>query len=289
MKKETSQTKNYTTAPLPFMGQKRNFLKHFKEVLNSEFKDVIIFVDLFGGSGLLSHIAKTIKPNSRVIYNDYDNYSQRLANIDRTNIILQKLRVLLHDYTKDAKLVPEMKSKVLELFKKHEKSGFVDYITLSSSLLFSMNYATNYDEMSRQTLYNKLKKGDYCADGYLAGVEVVSCDYRTLFDKYKHNSDVVFFVDPPYLSTETDVYKSYWRLKDYLDVLKVLESNSFIYFTSHKSSIIELCDYIEENLHAQNPFANAGKRVFTQHLARAGSYQDIMLYKRQVKQFLNVT
>ena len=288
MKKETLQNKNYTTAPLPFMGQKRNFLKDFKEVLNSEFQDRITFVDLFGGSGLLSHTAKSEKPNSRVIYNDYDNYSQRIANIDRTNTILQELRILLQGCVEDKKLPTEMKDKVLRLFKRHEKSGFIDYITLSSSLLFSMNYATNYDEMSKQTLYSKLKKGNYCADGYLAGVEVVSCDYRVLFEKYKHDGDVVFFVDPPYLSTETGVYKSYWRLKDYLDVLKVLESNSFIYFTSHKSNIIELCDWIEENLHAQNPFANTGRKEFTRHLSRAGSYQDIMLYKRQVKQFLNV-
>lgn len=57
------------SAPLPFVGQKRMFAREFTKVLQ-QFPDDTIFVDLFGGSGLLSHIAKRKKPNARVIYND---------------------------------------------------------------------------------------------------------------------------------------------------------------------------------------------------------------------------
>ena len=45
----------YLSAPLPFVGQKRMFAQKFKEVLK-EYPDNSVFVDLFGGSGLLSHI-----------------------------------------------------------------------------------------------------------------------------------------------------------------------------------------------------------------------------------------
>ena len=83
----------YNSAPLPFQGQKRNFIKQFRELIKDEFRAHRngIFIDAFGGSGLLSHNIKQIYPNARVIYNDYDNYSERLANIEATNEILQAI------------------------------------------------------------------------------------------------------------------------------------------------------------------------------------------------------
>ena len=62
--------KQYLSAPLPFQGQKRMFAKEYIKVLQ-QFPDNTTFVDLFGGSGLLSHIAKCQKPNSTVVYNDF--------------------------------------------------------------------------------------------------------------------------------------------------------------------------------------------------------------------------
>ena len=53
-----------------------------------------VFVDLFGGSGLLSHITKRERPDATVIYNDHDNYRERLENISRTNALLSDLRRL---------------------------------------------------------------------------------------------------------------------------------------------------------------------------------------------------
>lgn len=65
------------SAPLPFVGQKRMFAKEFIKVLE-QFPEDTVFVDLFGGSGLLSHIAKRSKPDATVVYNDFDNYRFRL-------------------------------------------------------------------------------------------------------------------------------------------------------------------------------------------------------------------
>ena len=59
------------SAPLPFVGQKRMFAKEFIKVLE-QFPEDTVFVDLFGGSGLLSHIAKRSKPDATVVYNDFD-------------------------------------------------------------------------------------------------------------------------------------------------------------------------------------------------------------------------
>ena len=59
--------KNYLSAPLPFVGQKRMFAREFIKVLE-QYPEDTVFVDLFGGSGLLSHIAKCQKPNATVVY-----------------------------------------------------------------------------------------------------------------------------------------------------------------------------------------------------------------------------
>ena len=61
------KTKNFTQAPLPFMGQKRRFLKQVKEVLSRCPNDAT-YVDLFGGSGLLSHTIKQYYHEAKVVY-----------------------------------------------------------------------------------------------------------------------------------------------------------------------------------------------------------------------------
>ena len=51
-------------------------------------------------------------------------------------------------------------------------------------------------------------------------------------------------------------------------VLKILEKHSFVYFTSNKSSILELCEWIGANRTIGNPF-------------EAVSYTHLDVYKRQ--------
>jgi len=52
--------------------------------------DDSIIVDLFSGSRLLSHTAKQLKPTAKVVYNDFDNYTERLNRIDQTNKLINK-------------------------------------------------------------------------------------------------------------------------------------------------------------------------------------------------------
>ncbi|HBX61885.1 MAG TPA: DNA methyltransferase, partial [Flavobacteriaceae bacterium] len=129
--------KNYTQSPLPFQGQKRKFLSHVKQVLANS-SDEAIYVDLFGGSGILSHTVKQLKPNAKVIYNDYDNFSKRLASVSQTNVLLDKIRLIIRGLVRDKVMPESYKLKILEIVKQEEFDvGYVDYITLSSSLLFS--------------------------------------------------------------------------------------------------------------------------------------------------------
>lgn len=270
---------NYVQAPLPFQGQKRRFLKPFREALNG-FSSTGTYVDLFGGSGLLSHTVKNHFPDAQVIYNDFDNYSQRLSNVDKTNHLIEDIRDICSEIPKRGDRLSEaITSKIHNRIS--AENGFIDWITISSSLLFSMNYVTNFEDFKKEKLYNKVRMSDYSVTGYLEGVQIVASDYSSLYDKYKNNPEVVFVVDPPYLSTDVSTYskKDYWRLTDYLNVLKTVNNNSYFYFTSNKSQILELCEWMQSQQYYKSPFDGATMLKINTSLTHNASYEDIMVYK----------
>lgn len=280
--KELEAKRMYLSAPLPFVGQKRRFADKFIKALG-QFSDGSTFVDLFGGSGLLSHIAKHCKPHSHVVYNDFDNYRRRLAHIPQTNAILREIRAMVGDSVPRGKpILGELRERILSLLEQKEKEdGFVDFITLSPSLLFSMKYRLPVLEMRKETFYNRIRTTDIpLPDGYLDGLDIVSCDYKELFNKYKGTPGVVFLVDPPYLSTEAGTYTMYWKLADYLDVLNVLKGHSYVFFTSNKSDIVELCEWMGSNNTIDNPFDGCVKETIYTNMNYQASYSDLMLYKR---------
>lgn len=178
--------KLYLSAPLPFVGQKRMFAREFIKVLE-QFKDKTVFVDLFGGSGLLSHIAKHQRPDATVVYNDYDGYCRRLRAIPQTNALLADLREIAKDTPRHKPIKGVTRERIFErIVREENERGYVDFITLSSSLLFSMKYQLTVDGMRKETLYNKIRTTDYplCPD-YLDGLTVTSCDYKELYEQYK--------------------------------------------------------------------------------------------------------
>lgn len=271
------------SAPLPFVGQKRMFAKEFIKVLR-QYPEDTVFVDLFGGSGLLSHITKCQKPGATVVYNDFDDYRRRMVHIPQTNHLIADLRNMVGDAVpRHRPITGELRERIFKRIEQEERTvGYVDFITLSSSLMFSMKYRLSVPEMRKEVLYNNIRKTDYreCAD-YLDGLEIVSCDYKDVFNRYKDTPGVVFLVDPPYLSTEVGTYNMYWRMADYLDVLTVLAGHSFVYFTSNKSSIIELCEWIGRNPCLGNPFEKCIKVEFNAHMNYNASYTDMMLYRKE--------
>lgn len=270
----------HMAAPLPFVGQKRMFAKEYIKIL-PQFNDKTVFVDLFGGSGLLSHITKFLRPDATVVYNDFDNYRERLAHIPQTNALLADLREIVGDLPKHKQIKGEMREKVFERLRHEEQAvGYIDFITISASVMFSMKYELSIEDMEKQTLYNNIRKNDYpTSEDYLEGLTIESCDYRELYEKYKDEPNVVFIVDPPYLSTDVGTYKMYWRLSDYLDVLNVLKGKPFVYFTSDKSSIIELCEWLGKNKTLGNPFEGCERFEFNAHVNYDAGYKDMMLVK----------
>ncbi len=235
-----------------------------------------VFVDLFGGSGLISHTIKQTRPDCRVVYNDYDNYSERLSNVSRTNAMLRVLRPMVAKVPDKARIMSPLREDIINEIDKFRRSGYVDWISLSYNFLFAMTYVTNFEDFAKASLFNCVRKSDYDVEGYLSGVEIVSMDYRELFEIYRCVPNVVFILDPPYLSTDCSSYKNYWHLTDYLDVLKCLDSTKFVYFTSVKSDVMELTEWMSNNQFRTNPFKDA-KEYRIHVCGEILNYDDIML------------
>lgn len=275
----------YKSSPLPFQGQKRGFLKLFTQSLKN-FPENATYVDLFGGSGLLSRTVKDTYPNAHVVYNDFDGFSKRLSSINSTNVLLEKIRQILVHTPRNFKVASFDKDKIIKTVKAHKNTyGYLDLITLSASILFSGKYISTLAELEKQTFYNRVRINDIpLSKDYLKALDVVKIDYKDLFKHYKNKPNVVFLVDPPYLSTDTKSYSSndYWKLKDYLDVLDVLVDTNYFYFTSNKSSLIELCEWMGEKYNA-NPFNKAIKLSVTNGVNYQHKYEDIMLFKTYLK------
>lgn len=57
--------RKFGQSPLPFQGQKRKFTREFAIALD-KYPSNGVYIDLFGGSGLLSHTVKSVYPGARV-------------------------------------------------------------------------------------------------------------------------------------------------------------------------------------------------------------------------------
>lgn len=173
--------KTYLSAPLPFVGQKRMFARKFMKVLE-QYPESTVFVDLFGGSGLLSHITKRCKPEATVIYNDFDNYHKRLENIPRTNRLIADLRAMVGNSVPRHKTITgELRERIFSrILQEEHETGYVDFITLSSSLMFSMKYKLNVPEMRKEALYNNIRSARIIWRGWKSSPAITrSCSTGT--------------------------------------------------------------------------------------------------------------
>lgn len=59
-------------------------------------------------------------------------------------------------------------------------------------------------------------------------VQIENCDYDTMLNDYDR-SDAVFYLDPPYVGSDVNVYKHKWDMKDQIKMLKtIFGMNAFV-------------------------------------------------------------
>ncbi|MFQ1022809.1 hypothetical protein ACIWO4_05815 [Avibacterium paragallinarum] len=276
--------RHFSQAPLPFVGQKRLFLNAFKQVLHEHIPDDgegWTIVDAFGGSGLLSHVAKRIKPKARVIYNDFDGYADRLKHISDTNRLRAELIQIVGDIVpKNKRLDNNKKQEIIN--KINDFKGFKDLNTIASWLLFSGQQVSSFEELFSKTFWNGIKLADYpSAEGYLDGLEIVSEPFQTLLPKFADNPKALFVLDPPYLCTKQNSYKmaTYFDLVDFLQLID-LTRPPYVFFSSTKSEFVRFIAYmVQAKKDNWQAFDGADRIVLQTSLNYQVSYEDNLVFK----------
>lgn len=252
----------FKSPPLPFQGNKTHWRKIITDIMNNIKGDCsdYVFVDLFGGSGIVSHWVKHLKPESIVIYNDFDNYCDRLNKIDETNEQLREIRKIMNDEKENDKLPKEKKNKIMKYLKTLKDP---DLLTLECNFLFAhggCSYTQSIDDLKYRSFYCKMRKSDIKnnVDEYLKGLIITHKDWKELYDetkeKYK-NKEIVYIMDPPYLYADKSGYNAkYWKLADTILLLKALyEMDKFMFFNGDKSGFYEFFEVV--NSLSSNPIS----------------------------------
>lgn len=268
--------KNYTKSPLPFQGQKRGWYNTFTSLINLEFSQTETFIDLFGGSGILSQFVRQVRPDARVVWNDYDNFFGRLQSIPQTNEIIKRLRYTCRNYKPMQRLDKDTAQKCIDIAKEAE-----DITTAGKSVCFSSNFIKSINDLKPTNMYNNIVSTEYDAIDYLNGVERRQTDYRELIKEFK-DKDVCFVCDPPYLTTNSEQYRyDYWKLTDYLEVISNLKNEKFIYFTSEKSQLVELMTWCEKE-YGHSLLTGAQIVSRETQLAYNSRFKDLLIYKNEL-------
>lgn len=271
----------FSSAPLPFQGQKRRYVKRFASKIDEVPREVPVY-DLFGGSGLLANTCLELGFTD-VTWNDYDNFEARLDLIPETNEILAHLRTdVLSKYPRKSKLDKEGKRAAIDVLDIYDSLGPVDFLTISSSLLFSMNYCKSLEEFEKATMYANYKDKPYERGSYLEGVRRTSEDFRPLMAEGLER-EAFLILDPPYLSTDIQHYakEEYWNFIDYLNLVYAFkDSAGFAYFTSDKSQVVELLEWYEIKQGVRSPFTGSDLvEIETRMAGNIATYSDQMFYK----------
>ena len=239
--------------PLPFNGNKKNWFKYFQQAFKDDLfniKDNTIIIDLFGGSGILSHWFAHQYPHNKIIYNDYDNYMSIYTsdNINKLNELLNKIRnIIISKGIKKAEKIDDT-TEIFELIKQYYQNYEENY---KISNLLTANLCYNNGKLHIKTqLFNKVIKENYeYNENYIINqknIQIIHEDYKNVIEQFKDNNNIFYILDPPYLATEKCYYNDFWGIDNNIDVIRLLMFNKCIIFESDKSQILSLLKLLKE-------------------------------------------
>jgi len=197
----------YKKSPLPFQGQKVGWFEDFQTMLES-FPDCTTIIDVFGGSGLLAHWARRLRPDARVIWNDFDNFRERLSHLAETNELKTKISALSKEIRNKKKIPQEVVMSIKQILRSHAgKFGYLDCKTVSSWILFSGTYFKSLKEFEEEKKFYRclISSAPYpTPDAYLNGLTIVREDWRVFFTDPVYDTDRTLYLLDRLISLRTD-------------------------------------------------------------------------------------
>ena len=81
----------------------------------------------------------------QVIWNDFDNFKERLDNMEKTNKIISQIKELLKDQERKTKIDDPIKvNKMKEIF---NNADYLDIITLASKYCFPLKFVKTKENL----------------------------------------------------------------------------------------------------------------------------------------------
>ncbi|MDR0510404.1 MAG: hypothetical protein LBH06_04860 [Rikenellaceae bacterium] len=223
-------------------------------------------------------------PEARVVWNDFDNFAQRLAAIPQTNELVAQIGQAMGDSKYKGRLPLSVCRNITGIITDHaSRCQYVDHLTLSAILLFSGNYADSVDAPVRSANNQGLFRWSfprYDTTGYLEGARAGErrlAGYCRRICRARRRAvccrpSVCYY---RYIELCKDTFQS---ITSYLDAFNVLRDNSFIYFTSEKSGITDIFNWFERRFGYTTPLSGAKLKTLVRATGAGNRYTDMMYY-----------
>ena len=244
---------SFNSPPLNFLGNKARWRREFKEVIKTYIQSGIkIFVDVFGGSGYCSYMVKQCInelglniEDFTIIYNDFDNYSERLRDYEyNLNIKREIYDIVKNSNTSENERLPDdVKEQICEVLIKYNNIKPVDIKFISMLFIHQMAGYEGFDKIIKyKSFYNRITHGSIKKidnlDEYLEHLDIIRMDCMEVLEKYNDVENTCYILDPPYINDFRKTYTGYDVRKLFEILYKVLfDFKYFIYFSSDKSFI----------------------------------------------------
>lgn len=252
-------------SPIKWVGGKRKEIKHFERYI-PKFKT---YVEPFVGGGALYWY---LEPDNAVI-NDINEHLINFYEVlrDDYNELHKQLQTYINTKDEYYKIIDKLNNKKYNnkveqasIFLYLNKTAFSGMWRVNSKGLFNTSYG-KYKSDTYKNLENYYQK-------LLSRTNIYNTDYKNILEKFKNDSEVFIFLDPPYLECDTLYTESqhfdniYEYLKDYMEdckcrVMLVVKETEYInklfknyildsYNVSYKNNALS------ENLHKHHIITN---------------------------------
>ena len=249
---------------IPFIGSKWRYKNKLYQILkdnNFDFNKEYLIYDVFGGSGGLSVMFKNMFPNSKIIFNDYDEIiTDALGNnkidisINKANIIINEIKdnIDMNKQKNKAKIIDS--SKVQQILNKY--SNDIKNDRMIKKLIESQICFNGRPLKENQNEYwNKFRKTDiplYFKN--FDNIEIIHKDFEEIFNdinQLKNQDNIIVLLDPPYLNTTCkDCYKlEYWKINKYLKMLSIISFNTnfkYLFFEGCESNLTDILNFMSD-------------------------------------------
>lgn len=232
-----SKNRDFREPPLAFSGNKKYWAAELMDEAALLPAGATVW-DVFGGSGVCARCIKDARPDVRVIWNDFDNYSERLRHIAES----EELRKTLYRRfggigdasPQDSDFCRPLSSDEARAFHEacvahHQRFGFFD--DLLARRWSTIGVPKGFYDLNNppKVLYSKVPRRPLKvaeAERWLDGLEITRCEASQLPIQ---DGDFVI-LDPPYVETACSEYRGSGTLPPLRDAYDILRRCKFILF-----------------------------------------------------------